>query len=254
MAWKGQGFESLQVHQIFFSPVMNTVKPVRVAAVLLLAGAVATMALFGWEYRRQNQRFRGLYTGSVKKRDISDTARRAISALQDAELQTQLYVLTGETAYSEAYADDLMEWDDEFGTLQIVARHDPGEGLAKDLSRTATRVMDELAALVALQDKGAHDAAIERLRKGSAIVYLEQSRKVIAQFQEVDGHFADETDQALINGVMGSQRRFLMAAGFLFCIAAAGTLLVLRLKPAHLRPPAAFPVPARQYGKVQTEA
>jgi hypothetical protein len=48
-----------------------------------------------------------IYTQAVKQRDISDTVRNAVSALQDAELREQDYVLTGETTYSEAYADDI---------------------------------------------------------------------------------------------------------------------------------------------------
>jgi CHASE3 domain sensor protein len=232
---------------------MNTVKALRITAILLLAVAVATLALFGWEYRRENARFQNLYTRSVKKRDISDTSRRAISALQDAELQAQLYVLTGETAYSEAYADNLMEWDDEFGTLQLVAQHDAGEGFAKDLSRTAMRVLDELAALVALQDKGAHDAALTRLRKGSAIVYLEQSRKVIAQFQQFDGLQADELDQALVRGVGSALHRFLFAALLLFGIVLAGTLLMCRQRQSAMKSAAASLAPVDEYLNAGTE-
>ena len=90
-----------------------------------LVGAFIILAFVGWKYRRDRVRYQNVYTLTVKKRDISDTARKAMSALQDAAMRQQGYALTGETAYSEAYAEDVREWQDEFGTLEIVAEHDP---------------------------------------------------------------------------------------------------------------------------------
>lgn len=200
---------------------------IRIGAALTVLAAIVAMALVARIYRRDRARWQNAYTRSVKKRDISDTARKAISALQDAELRAQDYVLTGETAYVEAYKDDLRVWQDEFGTLEIVAEHDAATPTVRDLSEAAMKVLDELAAVVELADKGSRDAALERIRKGSAIVYLEQARDLVANIQQQDGLAADEGDQTLIREVLQAHRRVAAAAAALFCLVVFGTLLLV---------------------------
>lgn len=200
---------------------------IRIGAALSLLAAIVAMALVARVYRRDRGRWQNTYTRSVKKRDISDTARKSISALQDAELRAQDYVLTGETAYVEAYKTDIQEWQDEFGTLEIVVEHDPATATVRDLSERAMKVLDELAAVVELEDKGSRDAALERIRKGSAIVYLEQARDLVASIQQQDGIEADEADQRLIRDVLQAQRRVAAAAAALFCLVVFGTLLLI---------------------------
>ncbi len=221
---------------------------IRVGAALSLLGAIVTMALVAWVYRRDRARWQNSYTRSVKERDIADTARKAISALQDAELSAQDYVLTGETAYSEAYKHDIQVWQDEFGTLEIVAERDSATEQVRDLSESAKKVLDELSALVALGDKGSREAALERIHKGSAIVYIEQARDLVATIQQQDGLGADEADQGLIRYVLQRQREVTAAAAALFCLVLFGTLLLIlemrRRDPARDAPSQAVRIEA----------
>src|SRR5271170_6499246 len=94
------------------------------AAAFLMAAAIATIVLAGREYRRDKDACQLLYTQSVKMRDIVDNANNALSALIDAGIREQDYVLTGETVYSEAYADDIRNWRDEYAALELVAAND----------------------------------------------------------------------------------------------------------------------------------
>jgi hypothetical protein len=54
------------------------------AALLVAIAAAATFTLAIREYRRASDALRLLYTQSVKKKDIVDAARNALSALNDA--------------------------------------------------------------------------------------------------------------------------------------------------------------------------
>jgi CHASE3 domain sensor protein len=199
---------------------------IQAAAVLLLAAAVVVMALVAQVYRRDRGTIERAYTEVIKSRDIVDTSRTAVSALQDAESQTQGYVLTGETSYSEAYAEDIRVWQDEFGTLEIEAVHDPRTPLIKDLSRSGARVLDELAALVSLRNEGSTAAALDRLRKGSAIVYLEQARTAAEKLREEFSETANLTDRRITEAAPVRNRHLAEGAGALFVMALAEGLLV----------------------------
>src|SRR5579863_8206324 len=91
------------------------------AAAFMPIAAVAVLGLIVRECLRDSDAYRLLYTRSVKKHDIVDAARNALSALSDAEIREQNYVLTGETVYSAAYADDIRAWEDESAALELVA-------------------------------------------------------------------------------------------------------------------------------------
>lgn len=206
----------------------------RIAAGLALVAAVVAIALVSWVYTRDRNSLQRTYARTVKKRDIADAARNAISALQDGEIQVQDYVLTGETTYSEAYAQDLRTWQDEFGTLELEAEHDSAAPMVGDLSKSGTRVVNELAAVVSLHEGGSRDAALDRIRRSSAIVYLEQARDLVARIEQIDSFGADETDQVLITNTLGSQRRLAAGAAGLFCITLALTfLLILEVRRAR---------------------
>ncbi len=82
---------------------------VRISAIVLIVAAVSMLALGVRQYRKDSRLCQSLYTSANKKRDIVDAARNALEALEDAEIQAQDYVLTGETVYSEAYAEDHSE-------------------------------------------------------------------------------------------------------------------------------------------------
>jgi CHASE3 domain sensor protein len=164
----------------------------------------------------------------VKSRDIVDTSRNAVSALQDAESQVKSYVLTGETSYSEAYAEDIRVWQDEFGTLELEAVHSAAAPLVKDLSNSGARVLDELAAVVSLRNEGSSAPAMDRLRKGSAIVFLEQARTTAEKLQEDSGQVASSIEVGLAMTVPARHRHLAEGAAALFVIALAeGLVLVL---------------------------
>ena len=213
---------------------------IQTRAALVLVAAVATMALEARQYKRDRDSYQRIYTQAVKQRDIADTARNAISALQDAELREQDYVLTGETSYSEAYADDVRVWQDESGTLELLAEHDRAAPIIQDLSKNGTRVLNELTLITSLYDKGSRDAALDRIRKGSAIVYLEQARDQEANIKQLDGLAADEADQSLARATLRSQQRLAGGAVALFFLTLAGVFLLI-LEMRRVRRPAESP-------------
>jgi CHASE3 domain sensor protein len=206
---------------------MNSRRTIQAIAVLLLAAAVVTIVMAGREYRRDVNSLQNKYTGTVKKRDIIDAARNALSALQDAEAQMHNYVLTGETVYSEAYAEDIRTWEDESGTMEVEAQHDSSTPTVSQFAKDGARVQTELALIASLADKGPRDAALERIRKGSDIVYLGQARALLMTLQGLTGFSADETDQSLIRETLKSEKRLIWGAAALFCTTFAGAILLL---------------------------
>jgi CHASE3 domain sensor protein len=213
-------------------------------SVLLVVAAVATLALVVREYLRARNVTQLFYTRSVKKHDILDAAQRAFAALNDAELREQYYVLTGETVYSEAYAEDIRNWQDEYGALELVAEKDPATPLVQDLSKAGKRTLDELALISSLYDKGGRDAALERIRKGSGIVYLDQARNIAAKIQEVDGGAADLISQRLTRNAVSALLRLEAAGGALFTLTVTATLLLFveSRRSAGITPKPAAPV------------
>jgi CHASE3 domain sensor protein len=206
---------------------MNPRGMMQTAAAVLLVVAVGTLVFVGREYRKERNLLQNVYARTAKMRDITDTSRSAVSALQDALAQAQGYALTGETVYSEAYAADVRTWQDESGTMDLEAMHDPATPMVKDLLDDGARVTKETDLVVSLQDKGSHDAALDRIRKGSAIVYLGQARDLVKQIRDLDGLGADETDQGLIRNYLASSRRLALGAAALFCAALAAMLLLV---------------------------
>jgi CHASE3 domain sensor protein len=209
---------------------------IQIGSALLLVAAVAVLALVALVYRRDRNYYQKIYTQAVKQRDISDTARNAVSALQDAELREQDYVLTGETTYSEAYADDIRAWQDEIGTLELLAQHDPAASMVQELSKNGTRVLNELTLIFSLRDGGSRNAALERIQKGSGIVYLDQARDLVTRIQRLDGAAADMANQTLIKAALRSHLRLAAAALALFCLTLAGTLLPILGRRRQGRP------------------
>lgn len=202
-------------------------RSVRIGAVLLFLAAVGAMALAGRSWRRSGDVYRRAYANIIKPHDIADTTRSAVSALQDAELSVQDYVLTGETTYSEAWRKDLQNWQDESGTAEIIAQHDPAAQQVKDLVKAGSRVADELQQIVSLFEGGSRDAAIERIRKGSAIVYLEEARDAAGEVRNAESEAADHSARLLLNTALRAGGHLIEAAAALFCLAVSGAILIL---------------------------
>jgi CHASE3 domain sensor protein len=196
------------------------------AAVSLMIVAGATIVLDVREYRRDRDGYSRSYTRFTKKRDIVDAARNAISALGDAELRAQDYVLTGETVYSAAYAEDMRTWEDESAALELVAANDPATPIVQDFSKAGKQTLSELGLVVALYDKSGRDVALDRIRKSSGIVYLDQARSSVAKIIEVDGGASDGNSQIVIRSA-SSLRRLIEGAAVLFVLSVAGPLLLI---------------------------
>lgn len=196
------------------------------SAIFLLMAATTVMVFVFREYRLARDASGSVYARSVKKRDIVDAARNAISALSDAEIREENYVLTGETMYSEAYADDIRTWQNEFGTLQLVAINDPASPLVRELSKAGTRTVSELASGLSLYDKGERDTVLERIRQGAAVVYLDQARNIVAMILELNGTGADSATP-IISRSAYFRRRLAESAAVLFILAIIGIFLLI---------------------------
>jgi CHASE3 domain sensor protein len=195
------------------------------AAVLLLTAAIVTMAFVIREYRHDRDASHLLYTRSIKKHDIVDAARNSLSALTDAELRAQNYVLTGETVYSEAYEEDIRNWEDEDAALELVARNDPAAQLVQDFLKAGKRTLSELGVVLSLYEKNGRDSALERIRGSSGIVYLDQARGSVAKILEVDGGNAD--GNKIVGNAVTSLRRLAEAAAAISFFTVAATLLLI---------------------------
>jgi CHASE3 domain sensor protein len=166
---------------------------IRFIAVFLLIAVAVTGVLVARESSREQDYSDHIYTVLVKLHDMGGAARKAIDALQNAEVSEQNYVLTGETIYFEAYIADIAEWQDEFSVLTIQAANGQVNQLLQDLGRTGDLTVKELALILALYDGGSRDKALDRIRKGAGMVYLNQTRvSASAILRVVDGEVSDD--------------------------------------------------------------
>jgi CHASE3 domain sensor protein len=200
-------------------------KIIRISAGVLLLGALATMVLVVRQYRWGRSGMESSYTSDVKKRDIIDAARNAFGALTDAELRAEGYALTGETIYSESFSKDLRDWEDESGTLEVIAENDPAAPMARELRKAGKQTMDELSAVVALYDKAGRDPALDRIRKTSSIVYLDKTRELVKQIVDADGDGTESGRPLMLRGTSMVIRLTEYAVG-LFVMALAAIILV----------------------------
>jgi CHASE3 domain sensor protein len=211
-------------------------KATKVGAVALLLAAIAGTLLITHEYKTSLSSLRLAYTSSVTTRDILDTSSRAIAALSDAELRVPEYVLTGETIYSEAYSADLRVWQDESGSLGLVGRHDRSAESAQDLLKAGGRAIDELAATVQVFERNGSAASLDRIRKGSASVYLDQARSAASKIQQNDGADLTRQELALIDTSERMLRRLTAASGCLLVIVfSTAVILFTHRSPIYRR-------------------
>jgi CHASE3 domain sensor protein len=201
----------------------------RSIAALLLIAAALTSGYAARVYSRDKERAKTGYTQLIKQHDIVDAARNAFNALQDAEVREQNYVLTGETTYSEAYAHSIRDWQDEVGTLVLVAQNDPATPLAREMATAGDRTVKEIAAIMALYDEGAHEKALDRIHKSSGIVYLDQAHESMAKIIDL----ARIPYQANTTARLGTERRLVECIGALFgSTFVAAALLFFAVRPA----------------------
>lgn|GEM_PF-3405295 len=202
-------------------------KKFQTVAALLLIASVAMAAFEVYVYRRDRDYLKLLYAQSVNIHDMRDASRNAVTALQDAEIHGADYILTGRAASREAYRNSARDWQDESGTLEVLAEHDPAIVPIRDLSKTGTGMLDELAATVSLYDGGSHEAALDRLRKSPGVGDLEHVRDQMAKIDKLDIKALNANDHSRTNVAILSMRRILRGAGALFCLAFAGISLLL---------------------------
>ena len=105
--------------------------------------------------------------------------------------------------------------------------------LVQEFSKSGTRTLSELAMVVSLYDRTGRDAALERIRKSSGIVYLDQARNSVAKIQDVDGGPFDLTSRT-VTSVLSYFRRLLAGAVVLFFLTVTGTILqMLEIRRPH---------------------
>lgn len=191
---------------------------IRIGSVVLLVASMAIAFLAYRQYRYGGNNVRKAYTRAVNNNDIVESARKAFTSLSDAELRAENYVLTGETIYSEAFREDQRTWEDESGTLEAIARKGHLLSLSEDFSKSGKRTMDELVAVVALYEKSGRDPAIDRIRKSSSIVYLDQSQKALTEMVRELGGGTTGSNIVQVRGIAAITRLTQLAAA-LFAIA-----------------------------------
>jgi CHASE3 domain sensor protein len=180
-----------------------------VTATLLIIAALAVTLFAISSYLRERDYYRIVYARLIQFQDIVDTSRNALAALEEAEIHGQNYILTGETAYSKAWAEDIRAWQDESATLALMAEHDKALPLVKELTSTGDRTLKELGAVVALYDGGARDKALESVRKGPGVADLERARDLTAKVVLAGRIEASGATRAITNGI---RRRRLAAS------------------------------------------
>jgi CHASE3 domain sensor protein len=195
-----------------------------VASLFFLLGT-ADLAFIIREYRQGTTGTGFSYTQFVKERDIGDDAASAFEALADAELHEVQYVLTGETQYFDVFHKELQTWEDEAGTLQLVARKADAGAYVRELSEAGRQVVNELNLISAIYEKSGQAAAIERLRKGGAIYYLDQAQRPLGTIR--DFNLGGQVVRKFTDRSMTSSRRMAAAAGVLFVMLAAASALAV---------------------------
>jgi len=193
---------------------------------LLLLAAVAAGVFVIHSYQRERDGARLTYTKLVKLHDRVDAARNSLAALNDAEVRAQNYVLTGETTYSVAWAASVRTWQDELETLKLLTMSDPARPLVQDFSKAGERLMEDLVLVKGLYDGGSRDKALDRIRKGSAIVYLDEARDITGKILEVDQEALDKANHAIANESVSPLQSLAGSAAVLFAIV-IGTMLLL---------------------------
>ena len=204
--------------------IENVSLVIRLIAAALIIAAVGIALLAFREYRRQQAADERTYTELIKLLDRAVAARRAIAALEDAEVREQNYVLTGETVYQEGYKRSIGEWKDEVGVLEVQTAKGQLLPLVREVSEAGDRVVSELALIVSLYDGGSREQALERIRKSAAIVYLDEARETMGEIENID-----DTDANIAFGKfrhLQPLRRLWISVAGLVCtsLAAAGLL------------------------------
>lgn len=203
----------------------SVTSPLLVTAAVLLTLAV----IFSWfafrTYRIEKESADRRYTTMVKLRDVASSVRKAAIALHDAEIREQNYVLTGETTYSEGYGDSVGEWQDEAGVLGIQTTGGPLEATVQDFTKAGDRTIKELAFIVSLYDQGSREKALDRIRKGAGIVYLDRALDLAGKIidgneNEVEALERDATFR-VAGRALGRMARCVVA---LFCLTCIGAL------------------------------
>jgi len=189
-----------------------------------MIAAVSTLFYVVRHYRARDAEVRRTYTDAVKKHDIVDNARNTIAAIEDAEVQMQDYVLTGETVYREAYRTDVRSYEDESGALRDVGVNDSTTVYTGELADAGKRTMDELALMESVYEKSGREAALERIRKGSASVYLNQTTGSLLKIQQNGSPV--QLDNEVVTVALSTERRLVEGAVALFMSTFAALILL----------------------------
>jgi signal transduction histidine kinase/ActR/RegA family two-component response regulator len=120
--------------------------------------------------------------------EVENSVARVFTLLQDAETGQRGYLLTGDEAYLEPFANAAAEIDPELENLSRLALDSPSE--QQDVIALRAIADDKLAELrktVELRRSGDADAALALVRGGSGKAAMDRARTLVARLEDVQG-------------------------------------------------------------------
>ena len=145
-----------------------------------------------------------------------------ISTLTDAETGQRGYLLTGNEAYLEPYRKAQDRFGPQLAALGALLAGNPVEARALDaFGRVAREKLDELGGTVATYRAGSKEQAIDRVRSGAGMAFMEQAREIIGRLLAAENRTQSDRRARLEVlafwlrfGVIGSGAMFLALAAF----------------------------------------
>ena len=145
-----------------------------------------------------------------------------ISTLTDAETGQRGYLLTGNEAYLEPYRKAQDRFGPQLAALGALLAGNPVEARALEaFGRVAREKLDELGGTVATYRAGSKEQAIDRVRSGAGMAFMEQAREIIGRLLAAENRTQSDRRARLEVlafwlrfGVIGSGAMFLALAAF----------------------------------------
>ena len=145
-----------------------------------------------------------------------------ISTLTDAETGQRGYLLTGNEAYLEPYRKAQDRFGPQLAALGALLAGNPVEARALEaFGRVAREKLDELGGTVATYRAGSKEQAVDRVRSGAGMAFMEQAREIIGRLLAAENRTQSDRRARLEVlafwlrfGVIGSGAMFLALAAF----------------------------------------
>jgi CHASE3 domain sensor protein len=150
--------------------------------------------------------------------------------LRNAAFDEQNYLLTGDATWSDAYGKDVATWNDEHATLRLVAANDRMLPSVDTVESNGKRAVEEMEAVMSVIEQSGRNAALARLRMGTALRLINKARDGNSQIQDVYGGISTSPPQ---NGFV--TRIFEAAMALTVLGIAAGILANFSARGEHSR-------------------